>query len=148
MNKVSIKEFIQLEEQKYSDYSDKEIFQSLQYTEFYKIEEKKKELFKSRLSYLVLCKSLKEAMLRSTGFKQLKRYFVEEIGLDPDEAGLHADKYNLGCRIYNRLDMIIDNVLKFSDMDIRDLPINELALAHNIEWIRRRDKSIFFNEPL
>ena len=118
--------------------SHREVLQSLHYKEYVEIEEEKDKIFKKRLDYFLLAKCLKEAMVNQTGFSQFKRYFVHEIGMDDHEAQRAADQYNRAYRTYNNFDVIVRNVAEFPKIDIRDLPINELPLAVNKDWVRRR----------
>ena len=46
-------------------------------------------------------------MVRDTGNRQLKRYFVNMFKM-PDEQG--ADKYNESCRVFDLFDQVIQNV--------------------------------------
>lgn len=53
-------------------------------------------------------------------------------------ATITADKYNEGARVYDRMDGILENINYVVDIDIRDLSLHELSLAHNRSWLVRR----------
>ena len=126
----------------YSLMFHREILDSIQHKEYIDLENKKNEVFQKRLDYYVLAKCLKEAMLVQTGYKQFKRYFSEEIGMNDERATIAANKYNLACRTYKKFDVIVKNVAEFPKVDIRDIPINELPLAVEKDWVRRRSAMI------
>ena len=126
----------------YSLMFHREILESIQHKEYIDLENKKNEVFQERLDYYVLAKCLKEAMLVQTGYKQFKRYFSEEIGMNDERATIAANKYNLAFRTYKKFDVIVKNVAEFPKVDIRDIPINELPLAVEKDWVRRRSAMI------
>ena len=68
-------------------------------------------------------------MLLQTGYKQLKRYFVNEIGLEDTDAKLAADKYNKAARTYKNFNQIIRNIAAHPKLNIRDHTITELHLG-------------------
>ena len=76
-------------------------------------------------------------MLTQSGHKQLKRYLIVEAEMKDDEATLNAKKYNRLCRTYDKFEIIIKNVSMFPKVDIRDLNINQLHMAVNVDWVRR-----------
>lgn len=142
MDKDTIMDYFREKTVVYSLLSHREVLESLQYKEYVEIEEKKNEIFKKRLDYFVLAKCLKEAMVNQTGFSQFKRYFVEEIGMDDHKAQSAADQYNKAYRAYKNFEVIVRNVAEFPKIDIRDLTINELPLAVNKDWVRRRSAMV------
>ena len=72
-------------DQKRNEYSlltRNELMEWLLSKEYTEIEDLKDKIFKKRLDYIPLAKCLKEKMLRETGYKQLKRYLVYEVGME------------------------------------------------------------------
>ena len=124
------------------------IFNSLQRIEYLDIEEIKDELFKKRLDYFVLAKCLKEKMHLESSYRQLKRYFVSVKGMNGDEAKLCANKYNRACRTYDKFTTIMKNVSSFPKIDIRDLNINQLHMAVNLDWLHRLNAIQLRSEPI
>ena len=88
-----------------------------------------------------MCQALKEVMEQETRYKQFKRYFVKFCGMEDSVAQHNADKYNEGCRVYNKFPVIVDNCTKCINIDIRDFTIHELALAVRLSWVMRRSAS-------
>ena len=70
----------------YSLLTRSELMESLLTKEYVEIEELKEKIFKKRLDYFLLANCLKEKMLCETGYKQLKRYFVYEVGMEDGKA--------------------------------------------------------------
>ena len=68
-------------------------------------------------------------MLRDTGFRKLKIFFVGMLNKSDDEATTAADKYNEWARVYGSTpkNYIVD-------IDIRDPSLHELSLARNKRW--------------
>ena len=91
----------------YSILSHRQVLQSLRFKEYVEIEEKKDEVFKKRMDFFVLAKCLREAMVRETGYRQLKRYLMNEIGMDQEDARSTADSYNQGCRTHDKFLVIV-----------------------------------------
>ena len=123
----------------YSLLTRSDLMESLLTKEYVEIEELKEEIFKKRLDYFLLANCLKEKMLCETGYKQLKRYFVYEVGMEDGQAKQAAMKYNKACRTYNSFGKIIKNVALFPKVDIRDLNINQIQLAVAEDWVRRHN---------
>lgn len=142
MDEQSIMIYVEEKNVEYSTLPHQDVLSSLYHTEYVEMEDARTTLFKKRLDYFVLANSLKEAMLSQTGYKQLKRYFLNEIGMDDREAKLAADKYNKACRAYKNLGTIIRNIASQPKLDIRDLTIKELQLAVREDWVRRRSALI------
>ena len=116
----------------------RQILQALHVKEYVEIENKKDELFKKKMEFLSMSKSLREVMLRETGHRQLKRYLVDMIGMTNDAATHAADKYNEGSRIYDKFPQVLRNLSRCPELDIRDLTIHELSLAGKPSWVLRR----------
>ena len=114
------------------------LLQALNLQEYIHIEDKKRELFLKRIDFICMVKSLKIAMARESGYKQLKRYLITECGMNDADAQHNADKYDEGSRIYDKFSLIVDNCAQCPDIDIRDLTVKELALAVNLSWVIRR----------
>ena len=74
-----------------------------------------------------MSKSLREVMVRDTGYRQLKRYFVEMIGMADEDAKHAADKYNEGNRIYDKFPKVLQNISNCPGLDIRDLTIHDIS---------------------
>ena len=123
----------------FSKLSGEVIICNLNLIEYKDIEDIKDELFKKRLDYFVLAKCLKERMLLESKYKQLKRYLVSIKGMESDEAQLCANKYNRACKTYERFSVIIKNISAFPKIDIRDLNINQLHMAVNMDWLQRHN---------
>lgn len=136
MDKIFIKRFNHLQEQKYTSYSNNEIFQLLQYSEWLCQNRREKE---GTLPVAIKFSCAMKIVKRSTGFKQLKHYFLQEIGMVSKEARL---KFTIV------LTWSLIMFLKFLNMDIRDLPLNGLALTHNTEWVQRWDALQMQNKSL
>ena len=138
MDSASIMQHLQMQWNNFSPQNGAILLQHLNHKEYVDIEDKKTALFKSKLDFLVLSKCIREAMVRDTGYRQLKRYFVNMFNMPDDQAAHAADKYNEGCRVFDRFDQVIQNVEETSGLDIRDLTLHELALAHRKNWVIRR----------
>ena len=82
MDENTIIDYLHEKRVAYSVLSHRQVLQSLRFKEYIEIEEKKDEVFKKRMDFFVLAKCLKEAMVWETGYRQLKRYLVNEIGLN------------------------------------------------------------------
>ena len=54
------------------------------------------------------------------------------------QAAHSSDKYNEGCQVFDRFDQVIQNIEETRGLDIRDLTLDELALAHRKNWVIRR----------
>ena len=142
MDERAIMDYFNLKFRQYSTLSHRAIVHELKHKVEVDIEEEKNIIFRKRLDFFTLAKSLRVAMEIQTGYKQLKRYFRNEIGLDETEAKSAADRYNAASRTYDKFPVIIQNVAEFPKIDIRDLPINELPLAVNKSWLRIRSASV------
>ena len=142
MDNDTIMDYLQRKTTEFSLLSHHEVLNSLRYKELVEIEDLKDEIFKKRLDFFVLANCLKEAMMFQTGYKQLKRYLVNEIGLDDQKARVTAEKYNKASRTYKKLTTIIRNIAAYPKLDIRDLSIAELHLAVREDWVRRRSALI------
>ena len=90
------------------------------------------------MEFISMSKSLRDVMVRETGYRQLKRYFVEMIGMREDEATHAADKYNEGSRIFDKFPQILQNLSSCPELDIRDLTVHELSLAGKQSWVLRQ----------
>ena len=138
MDNDSIQDHLRLQWNRFSPQNSQQLLQGLQVKEHVEIEDRKTALFRSKLDFICLSKCLREAMLRETGFRQLKRYFIGMLNMSDEEATIAADKYNEGARVYDRMDGILENINYVVDIDIRDLSLHELSLAHNRSWLVRR----------
>ena len=74
-------------------------------------------------------------MVRDTGYPQLKRYFVNMFNMPDKQA---ADKYDESCRVFDLFDQVIQNAEEKNGLDILDLTLHKLALAHRNNWVIRR----------
>ena len=122
----------------YFTFSGAELITSLNVMEYIDIEDKKRHLFLNRIEFICMANSLKLAMQRESGYKQLKRYLTSECGMSDAIAQHNADKYNEGSRIYNKFPLIVNNCARCHGIDIRDLTLKELSLAINMSWLVRR----------
>ena len=122
----------------YFTFSGEELISSLNLIEYVDIEDKKSNLFLNRIDFICMTDSLKLAMQRESGYKQLKRYLTSECGMSAGIAQHNADKYNEGSRIYNKFPLIVNNCARCHGIDIRDLTLKELSLAINMSWLMRR----------
>ena len=113
----------------YSRMHSVQLMQSLNVKEYVDIEDKKDALFQTRLEFICLAESLHAAMIRETGFTQMKRFFKEEHVMDDGDAKKHADKYNLGHRVFKQFDTIVENCAH-AKFDIRDLTVKEMPSAY------------------
>ena len=138
MDDYSIQNHLRLQWNRFSPQNTHQILQGLRQKENVEIEDRKTALFRSKLDFVCLAKCLREAMLRDTGFRQLKRFFLGMFNMFDEEATTLADKYNEGARVYDRMDRILENINYVADVDIRDLSLHELSLAHNKSWLIRR----------
>ena len=138
MDEESIQQYFQTKQGSYSTLSHQEVLNELHHKEYVEIEDLKDILFEKKLDYLLLANQLKQAMLVQTGYKQLKRYLVNEMGMSDDKAKSSADKYNKASRTYKKFNDIIRNVAAHPKLDITDLTISELHLAVREDWVRRR----------
>ena len=130
----------------YQTFSCERLINSLSFNEFVEREDRKSDLFHKRVDFICMAESLKIAMVRETGYKQLKRYLKNHCGIEDCKAQRMADKFNEGSRIYRNFSTIINNCSKFSSIDIRDFTIKELSLAVNLSWIMRRNALIQANK--
>ena len=138
MDENTILEYLEEQHALYLPLGSNELLNSLNAMEFIHIDDKKRELFFNKIEYICMSKSLKNAMERETGWKQLKRFFTDECGMENTLAQHNADKYNAGCRIYDKFPQIVKNCAQSSCVDIRDLSLNDLSLAINMSWVLRR----------
>ena len=138
MDASAITTYLADKKQEYSQLQSHQLVQYLHYKEYVEIETKKDELFQKKIEFISMAKSLREAMVRDTGYRQLKRYFVEMIGMADEDAKHAADKYNEGSRIYDKFPKILQNLSNCPALDIRDLTIHELSLAGSQNWVIRR----------
>ena len=126
MDEKSIMDYFDQKRDEYSLLTRNQLMEWLLSKEYGEIEDLKDKLFKKRLDYFLLAKCLKEKMLRETGYKQLKRYLVYEVGMEDAKAKEAAMKYKT-CQTYNSFGRIIRNVTLFPKVDIRDLNINQIV---------------------
>ena len=138
MDSLAITTYLSDRKTEYSRLHTRQILQALHVKEYVEIENKKDELFKKKMEFLSMSKSLREVMLRETGHRQLKRYLVDMIGMTNDAATHAADKYNEGSRIYDKFPQVLRNLSRCPELDIRDLTIHELSLAGKPSWVLRR----------
>ena len=138
MDAIAITTYLQDKKTEYTRFHSRQLLQALHVKKYVDIESKKDELFNAKVDFVSMSKSLREVMVRETGYRQLKKFFVEMIDMTDEEATHAADKYNEGSRIYDKFPMIIENLSKCPNLDIRDLTIHELALAKKPSWVLRR----------
>lgn len=94
-------------------------------------------IFQKRMDYFVLAGCLHRRMEVESGHKQLKRYLVQELGMDDREATLDAQKYNKAYRTLKKFDKIVENVSRCPNIEIEDLTISQLHLAVRESWVKR-----------
>ena len=92
MDEVEIQQYFENKRRSYSQLNHAAIVNMLYHKEYVEIEDLKEVLFEKRLDYFSLAHQSKESMLLQTGYKQLNRYFVNEIGLSVVAAKSVADK--------------------------------------------------------
>ena len=132
----NIREYIGMKDGEFCRMSGEEVTQQLT--------EKKRELkemqqvaFKKRMDYFVLAGCLHRRMQVESGHKQLKRYLVQELGMEDGEARKDAQKYNKAYRTLKKFPQIVENVSRCSNLHIEDLNIAQLQLAVNSSWVKR-----------
>ena len=138
MDALTITAYLADKKTEYSRLHSQQLLQALHVKEYVEIESKKDELFQKKMEFITMSKCLREVMTRETGYRQLKRYFVEMIGMTDDDAKHAADKYNEGSRIFDKFPEIIKNISNCPSLDIRDLTVHELSLASKANWVLRR----------
>ena len=69
-------------------------------------------------------------------------YLKTHCGMDDAEAKHNADKYNEGRHTYDKFSVIVDNCMRRTNADIRDLTPNELSLDVNFSCVLRRSAKI------
>ena len=79
----------------------------------------------------------KENMRRDSRYKQIKTCLKKDFDMNDGESQSNADKLNLACRVYDKLPIVVQNC-SGSGLDIRDLTMNELSLAHRMSWVLRK----------
>ena len=146
MDALTITTYLADKKMEYSRLHSRQLLQSLHLKEYVEIETKKDELFMKKMEFISMSKSLREVMVRETGYRQLKRYFVQEIGMTDEDATHAADKYNEGSRIYDKFPQIVMNLSICPALDIRDLTIHELSLAGKLNWVIRRSALVKGNK--
>ena len=127
MDVNTILEVFEEKKTQYFTFSGDELISSLNLIEYVDIEDKKSNLFLNRIDFICMANSLKVAMQRESGYKQLKRYLTSECGMSAGIAQHYADKYNEGSRIYNKFPLIVNNCARCHGIDIRDLTLKELS---------------------
>jgi hypothetical protein len=105
-------------------------------------DERRHKLFLNRIDFVCMSEGLKIAMVRETGCKQFKRYFINYYGMNDTISQHNADKYNEGSRIYKKFPTIVNNCSKFPEIDIKDFTLHEMFLASNLSWVMRRNAAI------
>ena len=118
------------------------LMNSLNFNEYIDREVRKSELFLKKVDFVCMAESLKSAVERETGYKQIKRYLKIYWDMDDSPAQHNADKYNEGSRIYRNFSVIVNNCTKCANIDIRNFTIHELSLAANLSWVMRRSANI------
>ena len=107
MDAIAIKTYLQDKKTEYTRFHSRQLFQSLHVKKYVDIESKKDELFKAKVDFVSMSKSLREVMVRETGYRQLKKFFVEMIGMTDEKATHAADKYNEGSWIYDKFPFLM-----------------------------------------
>ena len=103
MDALTITAYLADKKTEYSRLHSQQLLQALHVKEYVEIESKKDELFQKKMEFITMSKCLREVMTRETGYRQLKRYFEEMIGMTDEDAKHAADKYNEGSRIYDEV---------------------------------------------
>ena len=142
MDAQTITQYIRVKDVEFSALSGRQVYQSLLAKEYVEIEELKDAIFKKRMDYFILAGRLQKRRERESRTKQLKKYLVQELGMEDDEAGIAAKKYNKASRTLNKFHMVVGNVAKCSNIDIRDLNLNQIQLAVNENWVFRHSASL------
>ena len=78
MDRNSVLRYFEEKKIHYSAFSGEDLLQALNLQEFIHIEDKKRDLFLKRIDFICMAKSLKIAMARESGYKQLKRYTLDQ----------------------------------------------------------------------
>ena len=112
--------YFNAQNQYYSAFTGQALIAALCVKEYVEIELRKDELFFKRVDFICMARSLKFAMERESGYKQLKRYLVAECGMTDADAQHNTDKYNVGCRIHDKFQLIVNNCAECTNIDIRD----------------------------
>ena len=113
MDEHTVMEYLREKHTEFSLLSRNEILESLLSKEYVEIEYLKGLVFKKRLEYFLLAKCLREKMLFETRYKQLKRYLVDEVRMENEEAKETAKKYNKACRTFDSFAIIVRNDASF-----------------------------------
>ena len=92
MDVNTILEVFEEKKTQYFTFSGEKLISSLNLIEYVDIEDKKSNLFLNRIDFICMANSLKLAMQRESGYKQLKRYLTSEYGMSADVAQHNADK--------------------------------------------------------
>ena len=142
MDHEGIMHYLSRQQTNYKELGSTAIITALNHNEYHEREVKKDEIFLKRLDFICLCSSLKESVLIESGYKQLKRYFMNSLKMDESLAKSSADKYNEGARVFNRFDEVVKNCEKCNFVDIRDLNVHEYFLALNLSWVMRRNATL------
>ena len=100
MDSHAILTYLSEKEKEYLCLHSHQLLQCLHVKEYIEIETKKDELFQKKMEFISMSKSLRVAMVRDTGYRQLKRYFVDMIWMT--DVTYTADKYDEGSRIYDK----------------------------------------------
>ena len=134
MDSHAIITYLSEKEKEYSRLHSHQLLQCLHVKEYIEIETKKDELFQKKMEFISMSKSLRVAMVRDTGYRQLKRYFVDMIRMTDDDATYAADRYNEGSRIYDKFPQIMKNLSRCPELDIRNFSYSKVQKLHDMEF--------------
>ena len=93
----------------YSGLGSEQLVNSLNTNEYIDREAKKTSLFLKKLDFICLSETLKAAVKRETGYKQLKRYLKRYCDMDDTQAHISADKFNEASRLYKKFATVLSN---------------------------------------
>ena len=85
MDSHAITTYLSDKKNEYSRLHSHQLLQ-LHVKEYIEIETKKDELFQKKMEFISMSKSLREVMVRDTGYRQLKRYFVDMIRMTDEDS--------------------------------------------------------------
>ena len=137
MDEPSLLRYIDERRNYFGEIGCEQLLGLLNYNEYVDIEDRKTCLFSKRVDYAIMAQCFKDAILRESEYKQVKRYLKKYCGMREDMTQKNADKINLACRVFNNLTTIIRNCTKWG-VDIRELTLKELSLAIRSSWVLKR----------
>ena len=119
--------------------SCEELLREMDRLEFVVIEDKKTSTFEDKVRFICLAHVFGEVMERDYSCKQIKTFLKKHWHYDDPRATLTANRLNEARRVYTRLPKIVENCAAVPYVDIRDLDMHELYLAHTLSWVLKRN---------